>query len=564
MATNAKALQDYFAGLDAEEERVGEKYGISPDEVRSFEMQDVGEEMTPPSLQKTSEYARPNSRAASGLERLGLRLNQPVDMPETVPSLAMPSGVPAKTSDFASRQKLMSPGALKAPEMRDIPIKTAPPTKDVAAPTASVLPTTTADKPAGKPDSAGTQSLPAPSSEGAGGDALGRLSLGQALTRALEGSGSIIAGRDLRSGAADTLGERMKQIEALRAKREEQSLEQQRERATWGTSNRATLASALAQWKGDEAKTAALEALASGADTTKPSDFSRNAVNAVMTKPKVLGAEATTKKTGAQGDVAAATAEAVPEKVKTAKDALASLDAYRRATVAQGWARIGLARQQAAKKVEAESPADAKAVGAELDKIQKITQKAGYTPLVSSLEQADQAISGLGAPPSTSAQIKHSVPGGDRFLTPQEKAYYTSVDKLRQMDQLAVSGKVVSEPERAEFLRQYGANWYANPKAAGAYIDLLRQKTARQLQLDLAPIRASSAGQKALSAFEQAGGVTENLPVFKGAGATSVRPAKPADIAGTKTFWRPDKNTWVHYSTDSEAKARAAGVRLEE
>ena len=60
---------------------------------------------------------------------------------------------------------------------------------------------------------------------GSGGDDdLGRLSLGQALTRALEGSGSIIAGRDLRSGAADTLGERMKQIEALRAKREEKEV----------------------------------------------------------------------------------------------------------------------------------------------------------------------------------------------------------------------------------------------------------------------------------------------------------------------------------------------------
>ena len=138
---------------------------------------------------------------------------------------------------------------------------------------------------------------------GSGGDdEMGRLSMGQALVRALEGSGSVISGQNLRSGAADTLGERMKQIEALRAKREDQTLEQQRERSTWGASNRATLASALAQWKGDPEKTTALEALASGADTTKPGDFSRNTVNAVMTKPKVLGAEAGAKKVEAGTD----------------------------------------------------------------------------------------------------------------------------------------------------------------------------------------------------------------------------------------------------------------------
>ena len=115
----------------------------------------------------------------------------------------------------------IAPSDLKAPEAQPIPTASAPVTKDAAAPVTSALPSTGPRTPAGKPESMGTPGLPAPSSEGAGGDVLGRLGLGQALVRALEGSGSIIAGRDLRSGAADTLGERMKQIEALRAKREE-------------------------------------------------------------------------------------------------------------------------------------------------------------------------------------------------------------------------------------------------------------------------------------------------------------------------------------------------------
>ena len=138
----------------------------------------------------------------------------------------MPSGVPAKTTDFASLQKLMSPGALKAPEAQPIPVANAPSGANAPAATTGAIAPTTPSAPAGPADSAGMPNLPAPSSEGAGSDALGRLSLGQALTRALEGSGSIIAGRDLRSGAADTLGERMKQIEALRAKKAEKQEEQ--------------------------------------------------------------------------------------------------------------------------------------------------------------------------------------------------------------------------------------------------------------------------------------------------------------------------------------------------
>jgi hypothetical protein len=66
---------------------------------------------------------------------------------------------------------------------------------------------------------------PPPVEAGSGGDdEMGRLSMGQALVRALEGSGSVISGQNLRSGAADTLGDRMKQIEALRAKKAEKEV----------------------------------------------------------------------------------------------------------------------------------------------------------------------------------------------------------------------------------------------------------------------------------------------------------------------------------------------------
>ena len=190
MATNASELQKYFADMDAEEERVGEKYGISPDEVRQFEMQNFGEEMTPPSLQKPFEYAQPNPRAAVGLERMGLRLNTPVDsdvMPDPVPSLSMPSGVPAKTSDFASLQKFMSSGSLASP----IPIASAPVKTDVPGAVKGAIAATTPTQSAPPADTSST-AKPPPVEAGSGGDdEMGRLSMGQALVRALEGSGSV-------------------------------------------------------------------------------------------------------------------------------------------------------------------------------------------------------------------------------------------------------------------------------------------------------------------------------------------------------------------------------------
>lgn len=144
----------------------------------------------------------------------GLRSRKPVEFtPDT-------TKLQGKLAGFLSGDR-----SLESP----IPTASASIRSDAPVASTSTLPSTGPQTPAGKPDSMGTPGLPAPSSEGAGGDALSRLGLGQALVRALEGSGSVIAGRDLRSGAAETLGERMKQIEALRAKREERALELGRE-----------------------------------------------------------------------------------------------------------------------------------------------------------------------------------------------------------------------------------------------------------------------------------------------------------------------------------------------
>lgn len=178
--------------------------------------------VTPYPVSKTVTFPRALEQAASKQGLIG-DLRSPVAMPEGVPSLSMPSGVPAKTTDFASLQKLMSPGGLKAPEASPIPIRTAPSGSDATSAVASTLPATTEKQPAGKPDSSGKDGMPSPSSSGAGGDvdAENRLFQGQLLARMAAGLGNVAAGRSTDIGVADMLGERLKQVQALRAKREE-------------------------------------------------------------------------------------------------------------------------------------------------------------------------------------------------------------------------------------------------------------------------------------------------------------------------------------------------------
>jgi hypothetical protein len=386
---------------------------------------------------------------------------------------------------------------------------------------------------------------------GSGGDdEMGRLSMGQALVRALEGSGSVISGQNLRSGAADTLGERMKQIEALRAKK----LERQEGLDVERSQNNQTLDMYKSLFPD---KASSLEALR---DLTGKGAVFKQGLDAWMKreeleKVKQPVAEARIGQMGAGEDLTRAKIPEVPLEGKSKRLA-------REQAAAFGWARLNAQSAEAAARAAekaATTTTDSNAIRSELDKIQKITQKGGYVPLAAALEQADTAIADLGRPPSIAAQAKHALPGGDRFLSPEEKAYFNSIDKLKQMEQLAISGKVVSESERKEFVRQYGTSWYANPTAAAAYIDLLRQKTATQIRMDLATIRATPVGKEALRLYEAENGLTENAAVLKGKG-TAARPVKPSAVpAGKTVLWNVAEGKWKAIPNDNVDAAVTSG-----
>jgi hypothetical protein len=98
--------------------------------------------------------------------------------------------------------------ASKAPERAPIAVVAPPPTAPVGTkPVTEVL-------------------TPKPKEGMADNEEYNRALLGQSLIRASEGLATATGGRDVRSGAVDALGERMKQIEALRLKREEEAKQQ--------------------------------------------------------------------------------------------------------------------------------------------------------------------------------------------------------------------------------------------------------------------------------------------------------------------------------------------------
>ena len=189
---------------------------------------------------------------------------------------------------------------------------------------------------------------PAAPVAGAGGDAdLDRLALGQSLIQGLETFGSAVSGKNLRSGMAESLGERYKQAQALMAKRAEREEDVTREQAQYEGANLATLTTNLASFKDRPDIVAALENMRSGAKYTKPSDFLKGVYQAVTNPPKVEGLAADVKLKGAKKDTEVAKgAEVGPEGISKrglrssqegfnrARAAALRLDATRKARVA--------------------------------------------------------------------------------------------------------------------------------------------------------------------------------------------------------------------------------------
>jgi hypothetical protein len=172
-----------------------------------------------------------------------------------------------------------------------IPVATAPVEADVPEAVKGTITATTSEQPA---PPAGTK----PEAGSGGDDEMSSLRKQLGIQQMFEALGSAGSGKNLYTDGG-ILADRMKQIEALRAKRQERAADVAQEQAQYEGANLATLTTQLAAFKDRPDIVAALQNLRPGAKYTKPSDFIKSAYQAVTNPPTVAGKEATTAKTGA-------------------------------------------------------------------------------------------------------------------------------------------------------------------------------------------------------------------------------------------------------------------------
>ena len=438
----------------------------------------------------------------------------------------------------------------KAPEAQPIPVANASPTADAAAPVASALPSVGPQNPAGRPDSSGKDGMIAPSSEGAGGDAaLGRLSLGQALTRALEGSGSIIAGRDLRSGAADTLGDRMKQIEALRAKREEQGITDTRERAN----NRAQVDYLISRFP-DRAED--LQKLYGMTGKPNFSQMLRVEEQVALDKAKKATEEV-------KPDIALRGADV---KEGTLEERIT----HNRATEALARAAAALAAERAARPAAEDRGVKPEALTNRLKDLNAQTKP--FQEIVSSLREADAALSALGTGQiSRGAKIASKIPlVGSSFVSTPELRAMQGQEGLKQSYQKLKTGLAAVGQELTSFENQFGLNWYADPRKAPLAVETLKQITQDALRRTQAPFGAGTGNpaidqMEVLSLLKNTGGLTADNPIFqpnpkleKAAGVIS-GPTGPTESQIAKLKARPDMATEFDKKFGPGAAAKILG-----
>jgi outer membrane murein-binding lipoprotein Lpp len=154
------------------------------------------------------------------IANMGPRPLEEADVSKPMPSEAVPvseSEMTAVRAAYARRGQNLPPHLRPKDIDQPIPVASAPGKADVPGALKGAIPATTATR-------------PAPPADGSGGDDdVRNLYLARLAAQSAAGFGGMGAGKNIDMGIADTLGERMKQIEALRAKRQERSMELARE-----------------------------------------------------------------------------------------------------------------------------------------------------------------------------------------------------------------------------------------------------------------------------------------------------------------------------------------------
>ena len=579
------AKKDEYDLTEQEIQDEAKGFGITLEQMRAWLAQERSRKQQSASPASSAARPTPTRRAAPSPEAPG---PVPSFTLEDVPSGPIPSFTLEDVAQGPTPEAIAKIARRNVSLTSPIPVANAPSGSDVSAATASTLPSVTSDQPAGKPDSSDKDGMVAPSSEGAGGDASERdLYLARLAAQNAAGFGGMGAGKNIDMGIADTLGERLKQVQALRAKREERSADVAQEQAQYEGANLATLATQLAAFKDRPDIVAALQNLKPGAKYTKPSEFIKSAYQAVTNPPTVAAKEATTGKTLVQiPDIQAGTAGKVAKTAEIGPEG-ESKRKLRAAQVAKIYKDMELAGAKLAldERKTLEQAQQSRDPFKKLESLNTIADKkefGGFTTLAGDLGDLERVAPGF--------VTRGEVP---EWLTREQQAlgqnWPTSTDP-RVVDFLAAYGKVANEERHRQYgsaqtdgeLRAFMQQLNASPLSAGPQV--LAQQVKRFGQA------AGRVAKGRLTRYNNVFGA-ENVDtvfapewrplfdtggVFAGQGSPFVaaRPAAggeapapvggvaeaaPAVSAGKTALWDAARNKWMQIPNDKVDAAVSSG-----
>ena len=493
----------------------------APQQTPPLSQLNLGVVPVPPPDSRSVELLGPFFRPVdeSTLPPEGIRL--PIEEPPTMTA-------PARSIAAAPEADAPTPAA-PAPAVTPVPkvdaggatmTTTPPPKTEVAA----------------EPPRGATPPPPAAPMPGAGSDTdLDRLAMAQGIIQGLESFGSAVSGKNLRSGMADTLGERYRQAQALMAKREEKGLVDAQAQAN----NRAQVEYLMQRFPERR------EALARLRDMTKSPNFAQ-----------MLRVEEQIALDAARAGKTRADTGAVPERIEQRDTQLTETERHNRAMEAAAFLRA----QRAAGEAAGERGVKPEALTNRLEKLKTVTQP--YQELASALQEADNALTSLGTGQvSTLGKVgaKLGVFGRPLVTTPELRALEAQ-QGLKESYQKLKTGLAAVGQELTSFENRFGLNWYSDPRKAPLAIETLKGVVRDALARSQAAYGAGTGRPEVdqlevLSILKNTGGLTADSPIFrpnpaleKAAGMTSAataapRAAVPAPVEGKVRMRSPEGRT---------------------
>jgi hypothetical protein len=430
---------------------------------------------------------------------------------------------------------------------------------DAAAPSASTAAAPVPPVGGATPQGA-TAAVPPPVEAGADGDDYVRnLYLARLAAQNAAGFGGMGAGKNIDMGIADTLGERLKQVEALRAKRAQTSEERALEQQQYEGANLGTLTSNIASFKDRPEVVAALENLRASAKFTKPSDFLKAVYQAVMNPPTLAGKEAGVAKTNVQiPDIQAGTAVKVAKAADIPKNA-ESRDALRQAQADKARRAAVAVKQVSDTKLNSEVRAakgDARAAEASIRRDLETgeSDKLGVAANIRDFMGIEEAAPGFSKGNVPSWIGRYTIQKAERVpeLAPRAAALRSALETFIAGIRKSLFGASLTGNEKASFDAIAGTGLTMPPEVLAANIDRLRKGAARFAQSHFAVsselhpevtgrvLRSSALYGPALTS----GGVYSDVWTLPGAGAsaaTGAAPAGPSESQVAKLRANPDK-----------------------